>query len=115
MESCSQSCVKYTVFVFNLLFALAGLIILGLGVYVKVGSQDYLDFLDSTFINLPILFIIIGSVIFFIAFFACCGACSERSWMVYLYAVMMIVILLTQFGASIAAFVLKVRNIVVQK
>ena len=49
-----------------------------------------------------------GCIIFSISFFACCGACSEKSWMVYIYTFLMIVILLAQFGSSIAAFVLKV-------
>ena len=107
MKTCSESCVKYTVFTFNLLFAAAGLLIICLGVFLNVKSQDFITFLDNTFINIPILFIVLGAVIFIIAFFACCGACSERSWMLYFFSVLMIVVLLTQFGSSIAAFVMK--------
>ena len=108
METCWQSCVKYLVLIFNLLFALAGLIIIGLGAYIQIEGKNYLDFLDSTYFTIPILFIILGSIIFIIAFFACCGACSEKSWMVYVYSVLMIAVLLGQFGSSICAFVLKV-------
>ena len=57
--------------------------------------------------NTHYLLEITGIVTFFIAFCACCGACKEQSWMVYIYSVLMLLILLTQFGSSIAAFVLK--------
>jgi len=107
MDTCWHSCVKYLIFIFNLLFALAGLVILALGTYIQIGSKHYLDFLDSTYLNIPIIFIVLGCVIFIIAFFACCGACSETSWMVKLYSGLMIMVLLGQFGSSIAAFVLK--------
>ena len=107
MKTFSESCVKYTVFIFNLLFAAAGLLIISLGVFLNVKSQDFITFLDNTLVNIPILFIVLGAVIFIIAFFACCGACSERSWMLYFFSVLMIVVLLTQFGSSIAAFVMK--------
>ena len=48
-----------------------------------------------------------GVAIFIIAFCACCGACSENSWMVYTYSVILFIILVAQFGAGITAFVMK--------
>ena len=110
MDSCRHSCVKYFVLVFNLLFALAGLTILGLGAYMQIAARHYLDFLNSTYLNIPIIFIVLGSVIFLVSFFACCGAMTEKQAMVYIYSVLMIIILLAQFGSSIAAFVLKVKE-----
>ena len=110
MESARHSCVKYFLLVFNLLFALAGLTIVGLGTYIQVGARHYLDFLNSTYLNIPILFIVLGSVIFIVSFCACCGALTEKHWMVYIYSFLMTVILLAQFGSSIAAFILKVRT-----
>lgn len=110
MDSCRHSCVKYFVLVFNLLFALAGLTVVGLGAYIQIGARHYLDFLNSTYLNIPIIFIVLGSVIFLVSFFACCGAMMEKQVMVYIYSFLMCVILLAQFGSSIAAFVLKVKR-----
>ena len=125
MDTCWHSCVKYFIVIFNLLLALAGLAIIGVGAYIQIGAKHYLDFLDSTYLNTPIVFIIVGKdlnqynilteshsppagiVIFLISFFACCGSLSEKSCMVYVYSGLMIVILLAQFGSAIAAFVLK--------
>jgi len=106
MNSCWQSFVKYFVVIFNLFFALAGLVLIGLGTYLQVKAKQYLDFLNSTYTNTPIVLIIIGVAIFIVAFLACCGACTEKSWMVYTYSGILLAILLTQFGAGIAAFVL---------
>ena len=43
MDSCRHSCVKYFVLVFNLLFALAGLTIVGLGAYMQKKQQHSLN------------------------------------------------------------------------
>ena len=61
MDTCRHTCVKYIILVFNLLFALAGLVIVGLGTYIQLGARHYLDFLDSAYLNIPILFIILGA------------------------------------------------------
>ena len=44
----------------GLLLALAGLAIIGVGAYIQIGAKHYLDFLDSTYLNTPIVFIIVG-------------------------------------------------------
>ena len=43
-----------------------------------------------------------------VAFFGCCGSCSENTCMVYTFAFLLFFILLAQFGAAIAAFVLEI-------
>ena len=60
MDTCWHSCVKYFIVIFNLLLALAGLAIIGVGAYIQIGAKHYLDFLDSTYLNTPIVFIIVG-------------------------------------------------------
>ena len=106
--------IKRPLDLFNLLLALAGLAIIGVGAYIQIGAKHYLDFLDSTYLNTPIVFIIVGQihfninivihqvisgiVIFLISFLACCGSLSEKSCMVYIYSGLMVTILLAQFG-----------------
>ena len=60
MDTCWHSCVKYFIVIFNLLLALAGLAIVGVGAYIQIGAKHYLDFLDSTYLNTPIVFIVVG-------------------------------------------------------
>merc|ERR1711892_601169 len=107
MNSCCQSLAKYSLFIFNLLFALAGIALIVLGTYIQIHAKHYFDFLSSAYVNTPVVIIIDGVAIFIIAFCACCGAVSENSWMVYAYAIFTLIILLAQFGAGITAFVMK--------
>jgi len=107
MDTCCQSLVKYILFLFNFVFAVTGLALVGLGAYVKIQAEHYLDFVGTGYVNTPIFVIIVGLVIFFIAFFGCCGAWSENDCMLKTYAFFLAVILIAEIGAGIAAFVLK--------
>merc|ERR1719228_1877171 len=100
MNSCCQNLVKNSIFIFNLLFALAGVVLICIGTNIQIHSKHYFDFLSSSYINTPVVIIVVGVAIFIIAFCACCGAVSENSWMVYAYSGILVVILLTQFGAG---------------
>lgn len=53
-----------------------------LGAYVQYQMSDYLNFFDTKINGPAILLIIVGLVIFVIAFFGCCGAIKENYCMV---------------------------------
>jgi hypothetical protein len=80
---CSTTVVKYLVFFFNLVFAIAGAGLLALGILLKLKNDDIQNFIpDKYHLGLPpILLIAIGSVIFVTAFFGCCGAIKESTCM----------------------------------
>ena len=97
-------------------------------------NKYYFDFFSSSYINMPVVIIVVGNdvllciyfvhnvtnvgvAIFIIAFCACCGAVKENSWMVYAYSVVLLIILLAQFGAGITAFVMKddLKNVIENK
>lgn len=91
----------------NILFALAGLVLIGFGAYVQIAAKNYLNFLGDNYVNTPIFIIIVGGVIFAVAFFGCCGSAKENSCMMKTYAVFLILIVIAQIGAGIAAFAVK--------
>merc|ERR1712203_868675 len=68
---------------------------------------DYLNFLGDNYTNTPVFIIILGAIIFVVAFFGCCGAIKENKCMMYTYGFLLFVILIAQIGAGIAAFLLK--------
>jgi len=107
MENCCDSMVKYLMVFWNILFTLAGCILIGFGAWSQVGARDYLNFLGENYVNTPIFIIIVGGVIFVVAFFGCCGAWKENKCMIYTYAVFLVLILIAQIGAGIAAYMLK--------
>lgn len=51
------------------------------GAVIQGLYSTYLDFLGNEFLSAPMLFIIVGVVIFLVAFFGCCGAVRENSCM----------------------------------
>lgn len=107
MENCCESLVKYFMIFWNILFFFAGCILIGFGIWSQVGAKDYLNFLGDNYVNTPIFLIIVGGIIFVIAFFGCCGAWMEKRWMINTYAVFLGIILVAQIGAGIAAYMLK--------
>jgi len=101
----------------NFVFVVVGAALIGLGAYIQVGAKQYLDFLSDNYLNTPIFIMIVGGVIFIVAFFGCCGAYKESSCMIYTYAVLLSVILICEIGAGIAAFALKgdLKNVIETK
>ncbi|KAH8415946.1 hypothetical protein KR222_004738 [Zaprionus bogoriensis] len=92
---CATATIKYLVFLFNALCAL-------LGIGVIVVSSLALDDVDSE--NRPsiIFFIVIGSIVFLISFFGCCGAIKEHICLTWLYAIIMLVLLILSCVLSFA-------------
>jgi CD63 antigen len=91
----------------NILFAVAGVVIICFGTYLQVAAKDYLNFLGDKNVNTPIFVIILGGVIFVIALFGCCGACKKNKCLLNNYGVVLFVFLIAQIATGIAAFALK--------
>ena len=102
-----MKCIKYSLFLFNLLFALSGLLLISTGGVIQGAYANYLDFLGDDFFSTPTFLIAVGCIIFFVAFFGCCGAIKENHCMTLTFAVLMGVIFLMEIGAGIAAYKLK--------
>jgi len=100
--------VKYLLFFFNLVFVVFGVVLITLGVSVKTGYSKYVPVLESNDISLPSnLFLIVGSVMFFIAFLGCCGAVRENHCMMMTYSVLVGLLLILELAAAVAAFYLQ--------
>jgi len=107
MENCCDSMVKYFMVLVNFLFTIAGCVLIGFGAWSQIEAKNYLNFLGENYVNTPIFIIILGGVIFVIAFLGCCGAWKENRCLIYTYALFLAIILIAQIGAGIAAYMLK--------
>jgi len=107
MANCCDSMLKYIVFLFNFCFFITGCLLIGFGAYVQIEMKSYFDFLGTPYLNSSIIFIIIGCVILVVAFFGCCGACTENACMLYTYATLMALILLVEIGLAVTIYVFK--------
>lgn len=63
-------------------FQITGIILLTIGLVIHGVYSNYHHFLDDRFFSVPSLLIAIGSIIFIIAFFGCCGAIKENYCMI---------------------------------
>ena len=107
-----MKCIKYSMFVFNLVFWLVGCALLGVGIWFLVDSQQFLQFADNTTIassqtlvlGLGIGAVVVGGIIMITGFLGCCGAVRESACMLTLFFCILILI----FGAMISLGVIAI-------
>lgn len=99
--------IKYLLFIFNLLFAVSGITLIITAAIIQGLYWTYLDFLGNEFLSAPMLFIIVGVVIFLVAFFGCCGAVKENNCMIITFSVLLGLIFICELAGGIAAYVLR--------
>jgi len=102
-----MKCIKFLLFVFNFIFVLAGIGLIAAGAYVKIKLDDYFDFFGNDYTGPGILLIVVGVIIFLIAFLGCCGAIKENYCMIVTFTILLIVIFLLQLGGGIAGVVMR--------
>jgi len=103
----SANFIKYLLFGFNFLFAITGIILLSVGLTVQGAYHGYSDVLDGGFYSVPTLLITIGSIIFCIAFFGCCGAIKENYCMTLTFSALLILVFILELSAGISGYVLR--------
>ncbi|XP_073946444.1 23 kDa integral membrane protein-like [Choristoneura fumiferana] len=81
---CGAPLVKIILFVANVIFALAGLGLAGIG-------TAWLVFVEAG--HLAIAAIVVGAVAILMAFFGCCGAIVESKTMLVIYSVLLIILM----------------------
>jgi hypothetical protein len=103
VEGCTK-CLKWLLFVFNLFFFAIGVTVLALGAWIYVEFDSFLSELGGAkYLNGPILFIAVGSIITIISFLGCCGACKEIKCMLYLFAILMTITFILELVGGILA------------
>ncbi|XP_023162719.1 protein late bloomer [Drosophila hydei] len=83
---CATALIKYLVFIFNALCAILGITV------VVVNSIALKDVAEETR-PIVIFFIVIGSIVFLISFFGCCGAIKQNTCLTWMYSIIMLIIL----------------------
>ncbi|XP_057655323.1 CD63 antigen-like [Diorhabda carinulata] len=107
MVSGGMSCIKYLLFAFNLLFAISGIAILTIGTIVHILYTQYSHFLYTGYHFVPLVLIVVGVVIFIIAFFGCCGAVKENHCMIVTFSVFLLIILVLEIVIGVWGYIKK--------
>ncbi|XP_072929718.1 leukocyte surface antigen CD53-like [Epargyreus clarus] len=102
---CGEFLVKYILFFVNLVFALAGLALLGLGVYVQIQAVSVVVIADVSVSVAPITAMVVGGIVFLIAFFGCCGAIRESNCMLVSYSICMLLLMIAKITLATLIFV----------
>ncbi|KAF7405205.1 hypothetical protein HZH66_004111 [Vespula vulgaris] len=87
--------------------SMTGIVLLSLGLTIHAIYFNYVHFLDNKFLSIPSLMIAVGIIIFFIAFFGCCGAVRENYCMLIIFTTLLIFIFILEFSGGIAGYVLR--------
>lgn len=103
--SCGASVVKYGIFIFNLLCAVAGIALIVVGAIPLFKLDDIRDaFPENEPAIVPVIVVCLGSIIFLISFFGCCGAIRENQCMVSTYAFFLLILVILQIVVAVFAF-----------
>ncbi|XP_041981470.1 tetraspanin-9-like [Aricia agestis] len=107
---------KYGLFVTNLVFSLAGLGLLGLGIAVVVQVTELTDLVPAGITTIPITLLVVGGFIFVTALLGCCGAIRENRCFLMLYAIIIFVLAAGKTYVAVATWraVSSIRESVVE-
>ncbi|XP_073793756.1 tetraspanin 35 isoform X1 [Danio rerio] len=101
---------KTMMFLFNGIIFLAGGVILGVGIWVKVDNGSILNFMQSLpgassqmgqVLNVGYLLIALGAVLVVLGFLGCCGAIKESRCMLMLFFIIILIIFIAEVAGAI--------------
>ncbi|KAG8179536.1 hypothetical protein JTE90_025763 [Oedothorax gibbosus] len=92
--------------VFNFLFVVCGIVLIVVGGIVQ-SRKDLTEFANSQYVTAPTILIIVGVVIFVLAFLGCCGAIKENHCMVTLFGILLLIIFVVEIAGGVTAYVYK--------
>jgi len=107
-----MSCIKYILGVFNFVFVIFAILLIVFGaqsLHQTVTIREVIDTPDTSAVSC----IVIGVLLFVIAFLGCCGAFRENHCMLITFSVIMLVILVVELilGGLVIAFKNEVKEI----
>ncbi|XP_050436074.1 CD63 antigen-like [Adelges cooleyi] len=101
--------VKYLLFFFNFIFALSGLAFLAYGLIIRYYSSKTDNLANQAAGDsaglVALALIIIGSAVFVISFFGCCGAIRESHCMVTVYAMFLLTLFLVELAIVVYLYI----------
>ncbi|XP_030373834.1 tetraspanin-33-like [Scaptodrosophila lebanonensis] len=105
-----SSCVKYLIFLLNFLFWLFGGILLGIGIYAFMDKWEAngwvrVETIYDVVLNISLVMIITGIVVFVVSFAGCLGALRENTCLLKFYSLCLLIFFLMEMAIAIVGFV----------
>lgn len=105
-----SGCVKYTMFFFNFIFWLMGLLLIGIGIYAIMdkwssGEAFKLNTIFDVIFNVGFLLLLIGVVVFIVSFAGCIGALRENMCLLRFYSFCLLLFFLAEMLVIALGFI----------
>ncbi|NWQ60281.1 TSN1 protein, partial [Neopipo cinnamomea] len=103
--------IKVMMILFNLAIFLSGGTLLGVGIWVKVDGQSFVDIfgvLSSSVlqvVNVSYVLIVIGAILLVIGFLGCCGAQKESKCLLMMFFSVVLIIFIAEVAVAVVALV----------
>lgn len=99
------TCMKLLLLVFNVIFWIAGIILLAFGLWMKISLHNLLELSDDYNEVVPYIFIGTGAVIVIVGLFACCCTIKGQPIFLYLLATFLSIIFILELVAGVSAYI----------
>ncbi|NWU41906.1 TSN1 protein, partial [Hylia prasina] len=103
--------IKVMMILFNLAIFLSGGTLLGVGIWVRVDGESFLNIfgaLSSSIlhvVNVGYLLIVIGAILLVVGFLGCCGAQKESKCLLMTFFSVVLIIFIAEVAAAVVALV----------
>ena len=64
--------------------------------YILITAETYIDFLNSGLLSTPIIFAIVGGILFLLSLLGCCGTFRKDPCVIFTYSILLFVLILVQ-------------------
>lgn len=106
LEGCPRV-VQILVFLFNFLFFVFGVTMIGYGAYVLVETKEYKEISEVDYLASAQLMIGVGVIVTIIAFVGCCGACLLNKCLLMTFFVLMLIIFICEIAVVAVGYAFK--------
>lgn len=102
---------KILLFIFNLIFVILGIILIVSGILIHTSDQSFnvlaFDNVHPAFLSVGTITIVLGIIVFIVAFTGCCGAIKESKFLLTIFIVLLCIILILELAGAIMAYVFR--------
>ncbi|XP_042249788.1 CD9 antigen isoform X2 [Thunnus maccoyii] len=108
LDGCGLFC-KYILFIFNLIFAVVGMVFLGLGLWLRFSANTRgifeIDALNSSaFVMGVTVLIALGAVMLIVVAFGDYGACNEKRCALQVFSVLLVILAAAEVAVGVLAY-----------
>lgn len=104
-EGCSLTCLKFTLYIYNILLLMFGLGALSVGLWTVIDRGQFLSLLTSSvYVVSGTVVILAGVIIVLVTVLGCCGMSRESNRMIFIYGCLLAITVLLQLTIGVTAY-----------